>query len=340
MKPSSAKKIVSFAILAAGFCIGAWAASLTGAGAAMLLATVLVALPFVMLALIARFMASCWFSLALVLLAAAGAAWFSIETYPDSRNDAQGALIFVFLPILSCSGAGIVAVLVVLSEIIARARFRLASARTEADATKTARQVSVARWSIAGSALLFVVIAGVCLHKITQEVLRHHEVNAARNLRSQEDRLRTLEVALSAKDHEILGILAHQDLPSEELRRIHEFILQNRNAGSTVSHNLASNPKTPPDLLTTFAASGQQLERSVAQNPSAPAAVLEKLAAHEDKYVRQAVAQNPSSPESLLAVLAKDGDDMVRGAAAHFLKKLKNQGKAGKKKAASKKPQP
>jgi len=300
----------------------------------MLLTTSLVALPFVVLALITRIMASYWLSYALVLLAAAGAVWISREGYPASRGDAQGALVFVFLPIYLCMGAGVVAVLVLLSESMARARVRLALAKKQGNQPKTVRE----RWIMAVSAALFVLAAGACALAITRWAVRHHEVNAALNLTSQEARQETLERALAAKDYEILGILAHQDLPGKDLRRIHDACRQNRNAGSSAFDGLASNPGTPPELLVSLAGQGTYQARGVARNPSTPFATLEQLATHEDKWVRRAVAQNPSAPLSLLAVLAEDGEEMVKDTAKHFLNKSK--GKAGKKKAAAKANQP
>jgi len=200
MNAVSARKFVAFFILAVGISIGVWASSdmrgSDGPGA-MLFATVLVALPFGVLALIARFLPSSWFSLVLVLIAVSGAAWFSIYVYPSSRGDAQGALVFVFVPMLLCMGAGVVAVPVLLAEAMVRARARLARARLEPDAAVAAKQVSSSRWMFAVSAVLFAVVAGTIVTLIARQVLRHHEVNTAENLTSQEERLRVLEKALT-----------------------------------------------------------------------------------------------------------------------------------------------
>ncbi len=332
MNAISARKIAAFFILAAGIGISIWVLGMFKGESAriMLLGAALVALPFVVLALIARFMASSWFSLVLVLIAVTGMALFSVEVYPSTRRAAQAVAMFIFMPVILCKYAGVVALLVLLTELMVRSRARWAQASHEPDPDAAAKQVSFARWVFAGSAVLFVAVAGASVTQIAHKMLRHHEVNAARNLPSQDERLRVLEKALATKDAEILGILAHQELPGDDLRRIYEASRQSRSGGSTAFYSLASNPRTPPDLLTSLATGSTA--STVARNPSAPAALLERLAAHEDKYVRQQVAVNPSASQDLLTKLAEDSDDMVRRAAAHrLLNKAKNKGKAGRK---------
>lgn len=333
MNAVSARKIAALLILAAGIGIGMWVSGMFGPSRASitLLGAAPFALPFVVLALIARFMASSWFSLVLVLIAASGAAWFSTLVY----GDGHGGFVFFLVPMFFCMGAGVVAVLVLLAEGMVRSRARWVRARHEPDAAVAAKQASSARWMFAASATLFALVLGASATSIVREMLRHHEVNAAMNLRTEEERLRVLKKALTANDAEILGILAHQELPGDDLRRIYEADRQSRHDGSTALHSLASNPRTPPDLLTALASGSTAL--SVAFNPSAPAAVLERLAVHEDKSVRRRVAMNPSTSQDLLIKLAEDGDEMVRQAAAHRLNQAKNKGKTGKKKAGEKK---
>jgi hypothetical protein len=72
---------------------------------------------------------------------------------------------------------------------------------------------------------------------------------------------------------------------------------------------------TVPELEK-LAEGSEWARRVAAQHPKMPAATLERLAAHEDWYTRQAVARNESAPTNVLEVLAGDSDADVRGAVA------------------------
>ena len=59
----------------------------------------------------------------------------------------------------------------------------------------------------------------------------------------------------------------------------------------------------------------------IAQNPSTPVAVLERLSGDADAYVRRYVAQNPSTPVAVLERLSGDADADVRRGVAQNIKR-------------------
>jgi hypothetical protein len=69
---------------------------------------------------------------------------------------------------------------------------------------------------------------------------------------------------------------------------------------------LATNPKTPEQLLTILAKnSDQEIRRLVAENPNTPLSVFEYLVTHCDKKVRCRLAENPHTSPEILTKLAQ-----------------------------------
>ncbi len=63
---------------------------------------------------------------------------------------------------------------------------------------------------------------------------------------------------------------------------------------------IASNPSTPPEVLTELATDDRwQVRKAVATNPSTPPEVLIQLASDKDWDVREAAAGNPATPLDL-----------------------------------------
>ena len=76
---------------------------------------------------------------------------------------------------------------------------------------------------------------------------------------------------------------------------------------------VASNPSTPPDILTRFANDEDSSVRyRVARNPSTPPEALTHLANDEDEEVRQMIAKNLLTPPEALTHLANDESRNVR----------------------------
>jgi hypothetical protein len=85
-----------------------------------------------------------------------------------------------------------------------------------------------------------------------------------------------------------------------------------------VKERVAENSNTPQDVLENWASrkSYTNLHKEIANNRSAPAAVLRALAAHPNEYVRRSVARNPATPTDILRYLSKAKDRLVRCAVA------------------------
>jgi len=86
-----------------------------------------------------------------------------------------------------------------------------------------------------------------------------------------------------------------------------------------VRWGVACNPNTPADVLTTLSTDHSVYVRQyVAENPNTPAGVLTTLSTDPDAGVRRGVAENPSTPASVLTTLSTDSDAWVRwGVARH-----------------------
>ena len=104
---------------------------------------------------------------------------------------------------------------------------------------------------------------------------------------------------------------------------------------------VAKNPHTPADVLSSLACDDVNLVRAlVATNPKTPPQILEKFFSDE-KIVRDGLSGNPSTPIKILKILANDADKMVRmrlaensGAPKEILKELTNDSDANVAKAA------
>lgn len=119
----------------------------------------------------------------------------------------------------------------------------------------------------------------------------------------------------SANDGIRRGVASNPSTPPELLSKLAE-----EQWYDPICQRVASNPSTPPDALALLAGSeNYSVLRSVAENPSTPPEELAWLAEpneHHDKSFREYVASNPSAPPLLLAELARDSDANVQKRAA------------------------
>lgn len=87
--------------------------------------------------------------------------------------------------------------------------------------------------------------------------------------------------------------------------------------GGVSDEQLAANPAATPAQLEKLAASNdRKIRQQVAGNPSTPPALLEKLVGDQDPEVRATAAWNYKTPAQVLTTLAGDQDASVRAAAA------------------------
>ena len=76
---------------------------------------------------------------------------------------------------------------------------------------------------------------------------------------------------------------------------------------------IASNNKTPPDVLARLLKKGgQSVYWGWASNPNPPPAILHELSLMGDEYTRAAVAENDNTPEDAIRTLAQDKEELVR----------------------------
>lgn len=86
-------------------------------------------------------------------------------------------------------------------------------------------------------------------------------------------------------------------------------VLKERNSGGNEQENLASDPKTPREILAKLAlVKDPEVREKVARNPQTPIKILEKLAKDEDEWVRRSITENPKAPSQLLEELSKNVD--------------------------------
>jgi hypothetical protein len=110
--------------------------------------------------------------------------------------------------------------------------------------------------------------------------------------------------------------------------------------------DVASNPKTPIEVLRRLAAKGGYLiEWGLARNPRTPVETLEKLADSENEYTRSGVARNPASSTEALARLEGDpvwhvrrGVAMNEAASSEQLERLANDANEQVRRAAMRDP--
>ncbi len=86
--------------------------------------------------------------------------------------------------------------------------------------------------------------------------------------------------------------------------------------GQPINRALAMNPSTPVDLLRDMRAKGEAGDVSLASNPSLPVDLMEDAHRRGDELVRLNLARNPATPKRLLDTLAQDESPAVREAAA------------------------
>jgi hypothetical protein len=94
-----------------------------------------------------------------------------------------------------------------------------------------------------------------------------------------------------------------------------DILREMRAQGETTDNFLAFNPSCPPDVLLLIAAdagTNSMTRVALAQNPSLPEAIFERLARDSDQLVRAYVALNPSLPPRLYERLEQDPEERVR----------------------------
>ncbi len=86
-------------------------------------------------------------------------------------------------------------------------------------------------------------------------------------------------------------------------------VLKERNFAVKKEEILASDPKTPRQILAKLALlKDPEVREKVARNPQTPANILEKLAQDENEWVRRSITENPKAPSQLLEELSKNVD--------------------------------
>ena len=140
---------------------------------------------------------------------------------------------------------------------------------------------AVQRWGIP------VLLLAICLYSVGTDILAGRVAETVR---------RAADTALT------------QDEVAALVQRI-----RTGSAGQQELGAFLGNPRCPPELLTTYAASPDVLERrAVARNPGLDAALAEKLVADADEEVRYYLAFNRALPPHVLTRLAADTSEMVR----------------------------
>jgi hypothetical protein len=81
-----------------------------------------------------------------------------------------------------------------------------------------------------------------------------------------------------------------------------------------------SNPGTPAQILESFIRRAKELRRGIAENPSAPLRLLQRLAQDDSFEVREQVALNPAASAELLIRLARDPNEGVKARLAQHTK--------------------
>jgi hypothetical protein len=86
-------------------------------------------------------------------------------------------------------------------------------------------------------------------------------------------------------------------------------VLKERDSVGNEQENLASDPKTPREILAKLAlVKDPEVREKVARNPQTPVKILEKLAKDENEWVRRSITENPNAPSQLLEELSKNVD--------------------------------
>ncbi|WP_448266063.1 hypothetical protein [Nostoc sp. DSM 114159] len=90
---------------------------------------------------------------------------------------------------------------------------------------------------------------------------------------------------------------------AQNLNTSESLLLQLAEDGSwNIKIAIAENPKTPLSLLNTFA-DWRGLHKTIARNPQAPSAILEKLAGENEKEIRDLVKNHPNVSETAIAII-------------------------------------
>jgi hypothetical protein len=186
----------------------------------------------------------------------------------------------------------------------------------------TARMTSLP-W--VGVALLILLVSAF----IVQNRIARHNLLAAAQSTPPEPTL--IGPALETHDLPVLARLARNPGTSvADLVRIynacHEQMTMAHSRAYIVFYSLASNPKTPPDILRFLSRSQESSTRvRVGLNPSTPVDVLTQLAGDKEASVRTWVTHNPSLPTDNLRTLVNDNDRIVRDYAQSSLRSREKQ---------------
>ncbi len=113
---------------------------------------------------------------------------------------------------------------------------------------------------------------------------------------------------LKRSDFAVMRVIAWH--PNVEVRTL--LVLANSPVDYVLSA-VASNNKTPPDILTSLHKKGGQItEWELARNPNSPPELLRELAVKGDSVVRQDLAGNPGLPNDIIKKFSQDKDEFVR----------------------------
>ena len=120
--------------------------------------------------------------------------------------------------------------------------------------------------------------------------------------------VRTLLVLANSPDDYVLGAVASNDkTPPDVLARLL------KKGGQTIYGGLASNPNSPPDVLHELSLMGDEYTRAaVARNDNASEDVIRKLAQDKEEHVRMSLTSNPNLPTDVACLLTLDQSQLVR----------------------------
>lgn len=125
---------------------------------------------------------------------------------------------------------------------------------------------------------------------------------------------------LATKDEEVLQKLAENPgLPEEHLSNLIEQSVKKGRANKwriddrALELGLATNPMSPPEYLSELVNHVDiWVVTRIAKNINCPLNLLSKFGKDSSQYIRQAVAENPSAPWALLHSLLKDEDNWLQ----------------------------
>jgi hypothetical protein len=241
------------------------------------------------------------------------AAW-GLHSIGTSRSS-TAAVGYVFLPFYSLGVA--VATFVLSYSIGYLLRFALELMGL------TAAKITSIPW--VGAAVLLLLLSAFT---VQNRIARHNLLTAARSIPRG---TQLIDHALGTRDVELLARLARNPGTSvADLVRIYaacqDQVTLAYPRDYVVFFSLASNPKTPPEILRSLYRCQQTSTRvQVGLNRSTPVEVLAQLAGDRQAMVRTWVTANPNLPTDNLRTLVNDNDRLVREYAQSNLRHREKQ---------------